>query len=65
MGVLSHGRRRAEVGWELSEEDTGRDVVEFEVTGMTDGGEEVVVREVFHVCGVDMGFEFTATLVLL
>lgn len=65
MGVLSHGRRRAEVGWELSKEDTGRDIVVFEVTGMTDGGEEVVVREVFHVCGVDMRFQFTATLVVL
>lgn len=65
MGVLSHGRRRAEVSWELSKENTGRDVVVFEVTGVTDGGEKVVVGEVFHVCGVDMGFEFTATLVLL
>ena len=58
-------RRRAEVGWELSKEDTGRDVVVFEVTGMTDGGEEVMVGEVFHVCGVDMRFELTATLIVL
>lgn len=53
------------MGWELGEEDTGRDVVVFEMTGMTDCGEKVVVREVFHVCGVDMGFQFTATLVVL
>ena len=55
--VLSHGCRGAKSGRDLGDEKAGRGVVVLEVSGMSDGREEVVVREEFHVRHVDVLFE--------
>lgn len=43
----------------MSEQHTGRDVVVLEPAGVSERGEEVVVREEFEVGDVDVLFQFT------
>ena len=42
------------MSWELSKEDTGRDVVVFQPAGVAERSEKIVVGKELEVGGVDM-----------